>query len=186
MKPQTLACSLWRGSFPRLCMLVLMLWNPLAHADDYTAVNDLLRTGQVQAAMAKADEYLAKNPRDPQMRFLRGLIQQDAGRLDDAMTTYAGLITDYPELPEPYNNIAVLYANMGEFDKARDALLMAIRNKQTYSVAHENLGDVYMRLAGQSYQRAQQLDSRNTTVAPKLAVIRQMLPPAAAARPAAK
>ncbi len=185
MKPQTLACSLWRGALLRMCMLVLALGCSVVHADDYSPVNDLLRTGQLQAAMAKADEYLAKNPRDPQMRFLRGLIQQDAGRLDDAMATYAGLITDYPELPEPYNNIAVLYANKGEFDKARDSLLMAIRNKQSYAVAHENLGDVYMRLAGQSYQRAQQLDNRNATVAPKLSMIRQMLPPAPA-RPASK
>lgn len=178
------ACGI--GSFLRkglpgwLAALLVALLLAAAHggarADDYAPVNALLRSGQLDAALAQAEAYLAKNPRDPQMRFLKGLIQQDAGRLDAAMTTYQALITDYPELPEPYNNIAVLHANQGQLDKAREALQMAIRNKQNYGVAHENLGDIYMRLAGQSYERAQALDARNTTAAPKLALIRQMLP----------
>jgi tetratricopeptide (TPR) repeat protein len=39
---------------------------------------------------------------------------------------FTKLTDDYPELPEPYNNLAVLYAAAGQYDKARAALEMAI------------------------------------------------------------
>ena len=153
-----------------------------ARADDYAPVNQLLRDGQLTQAMVKADQYLANNPRDPQMRFLKGLIQQDAGQRDAAIVTFETLIQEYPELPEPYNNVAVLYANQGKLDKAREALDMAIRNSRGYAIAHENLGDIYARLAEKSYRQALQLDAGNTTVAPKLALIRPLINVPAAGR----
>ncbi|MCZ4312595.1 tetratricopeptide repeat protein [Comamonadaceae bacterium G21597-S1] len=146
-----------------------------ARADNYAPVNQLLRDGQLSEAMVKAEQYLATNPRDPQMRFLKGLIQQDGGQREAAIITYESLIQDYPELPEPYNNVAVLYASQGRFEKAREALEMATRNSRSYAIAHENLGDVYARLASEAYRQAIQLDAGNTTVGPKLALIRQLI-----------
>lgn len=154
-----------------------------ARADDYAPVEQLLRDGQLAQAMGKADQYLATNPRDPQMRFLKGLIQQDSGQREAAVTTYETLIQDYPELPEPYNNVAVLYAQQGQFEKARASLEMAIRNRHSYATGYENLGDVYVRLAIDSYRQAQQNDAGNTTVAPKLALTRQIITSAAPAAP---
>ncbi len=159
----------------RLGLLALALCATAALADDYTPVNQLLRSGQFPEAMAKAEQYLVKNPRDPQMRFLKGLIQQDSGKQAEAIATYTRLIEDYPELPEPYNNVAVLYAGQGQFDKARAALEMATRTSRTYAIAHENLGDVYARLASQAYSQALQFDAGNTTLAPKMALIRQLI-----------
>jgi tetratricopeptide (TPR) repeat protein len=162
-------------------MLALTLATGAALADEYTPVTELMRSGQLPQAMAKAQQYLATKPRDPQMRFLKGLIEQDSGRPQDAITTYNTLITDYPELPEPYNNVAVLYAAQGQYDRARAALELAIRANSQYAIAHENLGDVYVRLASQSYQQSQRLDTTNTTVTPKLVLLRQLFvtPPAA-------
>ncbi len=145
-----------------------------ALADDYADVNALLRQGKAEEALAKADAYIAGKPRDPQMRFLRGVILTEQGKPADALTTFTQLTQDYPELPEPYNNLAALYAARSEFDKARTALEMAIRLKPDYATAHENLGDVHARLAGQSYNRAQQLEAGNKSVAPKLALVRQL------------
>jgi len=162
---------------PWLAAVAVLLCSATARADEYAPVNDLLRRGQLAEAMTRADQYLATNPRDPQMRFLKGLIQQDAGNTAAAITTYTRLIEDYPELPEPYNNVAVLYAGQGQYDKARAALEMATRTSRSYAVAHENLGDVYARLASQSYALALQFDNRNTTVAPKMALIRQLFGP---------
>jgi Flp pilus assembly protein TadD len=145
-----------------------------AQADDYADVNALLRQGKSQEALAKADAYIAAKPRDPQMRFLRGVILTEQGKQADATAVFTQLTQDFPELPEPYNNLAALYASQSQFDKARAALEMAIKLNPSYATAHENLGDVYARLAGQSYGRAQQLEAGNTTVAPKLALIRQL------------
>lgn len=148
-----------------------------AHADEYSDVNQLLRAGKLNEAMAKADQYLAAKPRDPQMRFLKGVIQRDSGKPADAITTFTKLTEDYPELPEPYNNLAVLYAGQSQFDKARAALEMAIRTNPSYATAHENLGDVYAKLASQAYNKALQLDGSNTAVQPKLALIRELFNP---------
>ncbi len=60
-------------------------------------------------------------------------------------------------MPEPYNNVAVLYASQNRFEKAREALEMATRNSRSYAIAHENLGDVYARLASEAYRQAVQL-----------------------------
>jgi tetratricopeptide (TPR) repeat protein len=163
-----------------ILVLAAAVWWPLPGlADDYGDVSQLMRSGKFTEALAKADRYLAANPRDPQMRFLKGVVQSDTGHPAEAIATFTALNQEYPELPEPYNNLAVLYAGRGEFDKARAALEQAIRNNPDYATAHENLGDIYAELAAQAYGRAQQLDPRNATVRPKLALIRQLLSPAA-------
>lgn len=150
---------------------------PLAHADEYSDVSQLLRTGKMAEALSRAEQHLAAKPRDPQMRFLKGVIQTESGKPTDAISTFLKLTEDYPELPEPYNNLAVLYAGQSQFDKARAALEMAIRTNPSYATAHENLGDVYAKLASQAYSKALQLDAANTAVQPKLALIRELFAP---------
>lgn len=142
--------------------------------DEYAEVNRLVRSGQFNEAMIKADQHLAAKPRDPQMRFLKGVIQTESGKSADAIATFAKLTEDFPELPEPYNNLAVLYAGQSQFDKARAALEMAIRTNPSYATAHENLGDVYAKLASQAYSKALQLDANSPGVAPKLSLIRNL------------
>ena len=159
-----------------LCVVALMLTST-AYADDYADVNILVRAGKLAEALTKADQYLASKPRDPQMRFIKGVIQTEAGKPADAIATFTQITQDYPELPEPYNNLAVLYAGQSQFDKARAALEMAIRTNPSYATAHENLGDVYAKLASQAYSKALQLDGGNTGVQPKLALIRNLFAP---------
>lgn len=175
-----------RRSFPhcpRLIALAIgLVCAGLAWADDYGDVNGLIRSGRAADAIARADQYLAAKPRDPQMKFLRGVALTEAGRTAEAIAAFTALNAEYPELPEPYNNLAVIYAGQAQFDKARAALETAVRANPSYAVAHENLGDVYAKLAALEYARAQQLDPANGAVPQKLTLIRQLFP--AAARPA--
>jgi Flp pilus assembly protein TadD len=157
-----------------------------AKADEYADVNRLLAQGQAAAALTKADAYIASKPRDPQMRFLRGVILGEQGKQAEAAQAFTQLTQDYPELPEPYNNLAAIYASQNQFDKARTALETAIKLNPSYATAYENLGDVYVRLAAQSYGRAQQLDASNKGIAPKLASIRELISPTKKAPPARK
>lgn len=150
----------------------------VAHADEYADALLLMRSAKFPEALVKADQYLATHPKDPQMRFLKGVLQREVGKIPDAIATFTRLSEEYPELPEPYNNLAVLYAAQSQFDKARNALEMAIRTNPSYSTAHENLGDVYAKLASEAYNKALQLDNANTAVAPKLALIRELFNPA--------
>jgi ketosteroid isomerase-like protein len=158
----------------RMLVLAAALSATAAYADDYADVNVLIKSGKLGEALAKADQYLAGKPRDPQMRFIKGVIQTEAGKPGDAIATFTQITQDYPELPEPYNNLAVLYAGQSQYDKARAALEMAIRTNPSYATAHENLGDVYAKLASQAYSKALQLDGSNTAVQPKLALIRTL------------
>ena len=146
-----------------------------ALADDVGDVQKLLAAGKNIEALQRADQFLASKPRDPMMRFLRGISLSQAGRTPEAITAFTKLTEDFPELPEPFNNLAVLYAQQGQYDKARNALEMAIRTNPSYATAYENLGDVYAKLASQAYPKALQIDTRSA-VAPKLAMIRDLFP----------
>ncbi|GAC1391054.1 MAG: hypothetical protein NVSMB34_05150 [Variovorax sp.] len=154
--------------------LLFGLWGSVAHASDYDEVNLLLRQGKSGEALAKADTYIAGKPRDPQMRFLRGVILTEQGKQAEATAAFTQMTQDFPELPEPYNNLAALYAAQSQFDNARAALETALKLNPNYATAHENLGDVYARLAAREYVRAQQFASTTASVAPKLALIRQI------------
>lgn len=165
------------ASVLRILALLATLSISAVYADDYADVNALVRAGKLAEALTKADQYLAGKPRDPQMRFIKGVIQTEAAKPLDAITTFTQITQDYPELPEPYNNLAVLHAGQGQFDKARAALEMAIRTNPSYATAHENLGDVYAKLASQAYSKALQLDGANAGVQPKLALIRTLFAP---------
>jgi tetratricopeptide (TPR) repeat protein len=147
----------------------------------------------MQQALEKVDTYISTKPKDAQGRFMQGLILTELGRSADAIAVFTKLTEDFPELPEPYNNLAVLYAQQKQYDKARTALEMAIRTHPSYSIAHENLGDVYAKLASQAYDKALQLDSSNTATQTKLSMIKDLIstskpgkPNAAAPQPAAE
>ena len=161
-----------------LAVAVLLAAGGAAQADDYSDVAKLVRDGKTADAIAMADKYLASNQRDPQMRFLKGTAQAAAGKVEEAIATFTLLTEEYPELPEPYNNLAVIYASQNRLDQARNALEMAVRNNPNYAVAHENLGDIYTRLAQQSYTRSLQLSGNNAALKLKLSTLGGVLQPA--------
>lgn len=164
-----------------LCLATLLLAAGIAQADDYTDISRLTQSGQASQALARADSALAAKPRDPQLRFLRAVALTELGRKTDAIAAYTDLTRDYPELAEPHNNLAVVHASLGDYDKARAALEQAIRANPGYATAHENLGDMYARLAAQAWARAMRLEPGNTSAPPKLALVRQLFDGGAAA-----
>lgn len=141
-------------------------------------VNQAFRQGSNSAALDKVNGYLKANPKDAQGRFLKGLILTELNRYPDAIKVFSDLTEDYPELPEPYNNLAVLYAAQADFERAKHSLEMAIRTHPSYATAHENLGDIYAKMASQAYDKALQLDSSNTSALTKLALIKELFSPA--------
>jgi tetratricopeptide (TPR) repeat protein len=158
-----------------LCGCALLLCFSLtAGADELQDISKLLKQGKQEQALTRVNAYLVSKPKDAQGRFLKGLILTDQNKTDDAIRIFSGLTEDYPELPEPYNNLAVLYASQGQYDKARIALEMAIRTHPSYATAHENLGDIYAKMASQAYDRALQLDHGNTGTQTKLAMIKDI------------
>ncbi|APD11211.1 hypothetical protein UC34_25255 [Pandoraea vervacti] len=122
-----------------------------------SAINKLVDAGKFSDALTKIDEHLKQYPRDAQVRFTRGRVLMEMGRNAEAIDVFTALTQDFPELPEPFNNLAALYAQAGEYDKARAALESAIRNNPGFAVAYANLGDIYAKLAQQAYQKSLKL-----------------------------
>ena len=148
----------------------------VAQSNDLQEISKLLRSGQHAQALDKVNQFLAGKPKDAQGRFLKGLILTEQNKTAEAIEILTALSKDFPELPEPYNNLAVLYASQGQYEKARQSLEQSIRTHPAYATAYENLGDVYTKLASQAYDKALQLDSSNTTAQTKLALVRDLVP----------
>ncbi|HSW84339.1 MAG TPA: tetratricopeptide repeat protein [Usitatibacter sp.] len=156
-----------------------------APADDLKEAQKLYNSGKLQPALEKVDAFLKAQPKDPQGRFLKGLVLTEQKKTAEAIQVFTSLTEDYPELPEPYNNLAVLYASQGNYEKAKSALELAIHTHPSYATAHENLGDIYAQLASRAYDRALQLDKSNTSAQVKLAMVKDIFnPKAGAAKPA--
>jgi tetratricopeptide (TPR) repeat protein len=145
-----------------------------APADDLKEAQKLYNSGKLEPALEKVDAFLKAQPKDPQGRFLKGLVLTEQKKTAEAIQVFTGLTEDYPELPEPYNNIAVLYASQGNYEKAKSALELAIHTHPSYATAHENLGDIYAQLASRSYDRALQLDKTNTSAQVKLSLAKDI------------
>jgi Flp pilus assembly protein TadD len=150
-----------------------------APAGPLNQAQKLLSDGKKAEALMLVENYLVSKPNDAQLRFFKGVILTESGRTADAIKLYTDLIRDFPELPEPYNNLAVLYSATGQAEQAKTALETAIRNHPGYATAHENLGDVYLQLARQSYAKSIELGNANANVKGKLAKTLAALTPTA-------
>ena len=169
--------KLFRHHTPAItCLLLALASAPAMAQTDPTLAEAqrLLRSGQHAQALSKADSYIASKPKEPQGRFTKGLILAEMKRHNDAIIVFKKLTEDFPELPEPYNNLAVIYAQEKQYDKARQALEAAIKTHPAYAVAHENLGDVYAKLASQAYGKALQIDANNPAAQSKLSLIKDL------------
>src|ERR687891_1840778 len=155
-----------------VCALAIAL---TALADDLQDAAKLLKAGQHKQALERVNRALASKPRDPQARFLKGVILTEQGNTREAIDIFTRLTQDFPELPEPYNNLAVIYASQGQYERARVTLEQSIRTHPSYATAYENLGDVYAKLASQAYDKALQLDKSNTGAQNKLSLARQIV-----------
>ena len=145
-----------------------------AQNDEFQEAQKLFRGGQHAQALERVDVLLKSSPKDARSRFLKGLILTEQNKTAEAIRIFSALTEDYPELPEPYNNLAVLYAQQGQYDKARSALELSIRTHPSYATAHENLGDIYAKMASQAYDKALQLDKGNAGAQTKLGLIKEL------------
>jgi len=172
--------------FSLLLLAALLPGLVLAAPATVQEANQAFRQGNNRAALEKVNGFLTANPKDAQGRFLKGLVLTELNRYPEAIKVFAELTEDYPELPEPYNNLAVLYAAQADYERAKNSLEMAIRTHPSYATAHENLGDIYAKMASQAYDKALQLDKSNTSALTKLSLIRDLFNPTPRTQEASK
>ena len=146
-------------SFAILMLLVFCHAVPAIAADPQHEVDQLLKKGRRDLALEQVDAFLQTQPKDAwgrsitRMRMLKGVLLAEQKRTDEAIVVFVRLTQDYPDLPEPYNNLAVLYAAQGRLEDARDALEQAMRTDPGYAAAYRNLNEIYTRLSTQAYSQ---------------------------------
>lgn len=121
---------------------------PLSPADITNRIATMLDQGQNQAALDiidKREQQLTDSVlpgSDVQLLFLRARALAALGRRNDAIAVYQNMTILYPELPEPWNNLAAEYVKQGKLDMAHDALTMALTADPHYQTARINLSEV--------------------------------------------
>lgn len=169
----------------RPCLAVLLAAAAcIAAADELGEIQRLQANGQTAAALQRTERALAAKPKDAQLRFMQGVLLAESHRDAEAIAQFEQLTQQYPELAEPYNNLAALYAAGGDYERAKASLEQALRANPGLATAQENLGDVHAMLASRAYARALQMDPNNPALPAKLATIRQMLAPNQSTAPA--
>ncbi|HXY05971.1 MAG TPA: tetratricopeptide repeat protein [Burkholderiaceae bacterium] len=146
----------------------------VAEVSAATRMSAALRKGDKNGALKIADEFLATHPRDAQVRFLRAVVLGDLNRQQESVAALESLTQDFPELPEPYNNLAVIHASQGQFASAERYLQLAIAARPNYVTAQENLGDLYVSMAAASYEKASKLAPENGALKTKLNLTREL------------
>lgn len=156
-------------------MAALLLAAGVALADAYSRVQQLDQNGDTAQALAQANAYLAQHPDDPQMRFIKANLLSHAGDAARAEAELVQITQTYPELAEPWNNLAVLYASQGRLDAAQEALASALRIDPDYATALENMGDVRLQLARANYAQAKRAGNDAPRIAHKLQTLDTLL-----------
>jgi len=147
-----------KNSWPARLLLPLVLLSTLGLARANTELESaqkLWLAGQRPQAVALVEQALSKTPDELKLRFALGVMRMELGEQIAALSIFTALTQDFPDLADPYNNLAVIHAGQGLLDQARSELEQALRLQPEHAQAQENLGDVLLRLAVRAYQRAQ-------------------------------
>lgn len=160
--------------FILLSAFTFFLANEIYAADDFKSIMQLIEKGEKEKAAQQIDQYLKVNPNEPQVIFIKGVVNAELGKYNEAIQAFTYLTKKHPNLPEPFNNLAVLYAELGDYDKAQQALETSIKTNPSYATAHINLGDLYTKRATVAYNKALEIDKTNIQAKTKLSLIKKL------------
>lgn len=136
---------------------------PETSSEAVARLEAMIGDGRAGAAVTEIDNRLRQREAsgisgvDARLLFLKGRALAAGNRLDEAAAVYQRMTTDFPELPEPWNNLAAIHAARGQLDRAAEALRMALLTNPRYGAAQANLADVYLMLAERAYGDAARL-----------------------------
>lgn len=178
---------LWQASFCASLLIgaAILASAPAWAAENSPAARDIeqqYRRGETTLALQRLTQALSQHPGDAPLRFLQGVLLADSGQPDQASAVFERMTQEFPDLPEPHNNLAVLQAASGRLDAARQSLETALQLDPAYRAAHQNLGDVYVRLALRAYDSATDASRPEPALQRKLQLARELARNAGPAR----
>jgi len=159
-----------------LSAIVFLAFTTISFAKqtDTNEIKLLLKNGKYKIAENIINGAIEEDLNNPEILFYKGIIETNLGKTNQAIDTFRGLTERFPELPEPFNNLAVLYAEKGQFRLAKEILEQAIKTNPSYLTAHINLGDIFTKMASEAYNKALEIDKSNNIAITKLSMITQL------------
>jgi len=148
---------------------------PTVISTPHNDVRKLLRQAKYPQALLLVNKGLTTNPRDPQMRFWQAYIFEQLDQPKMAQQVYLDLTREYPELPEPHNNLGAIYAAQGDYPNAKASLDAALRANPNYAAAHENMGDLLVNMARQAYERSLTVEPKQRGISQKIERLKPVL-----------
>ena len=138
-------------------LAVLVSFGAVSEEDPFKRALSLAAQKRYAEAWEVLGPMLEREPGHARGRVLHGVLRAREGRVGEAIEIFERLQHEHPEMSEPYNNLAVLYALEGRLEAAREALLATLE-RYPDPIAYVNLGDVYTKLARRAYDRARELE----------------------------
>jgi tetratricopeptide (TPR) repeat protein len=170
-----------------LCMAVLvaiLLSGPVqaVNHESVSARNEpLLKVGRHAGSDKEVKPAQMPEGDSAQLKFVQCVQQAQQDAPKKSIACFQRLIQEYPELPEAYNNIGVLYAGMGMHVEARKWFERGLTQQKAYATLHQNLLNLQSEINRSAYAAALQLDISKNNVQPKLGLLAKItsLPQAA-------
>ncbi len=126
----------------------------LAAAEPIDTVRAQLSDGDYSAALATLGALPAARQNSVAAMLLHAEALAGAGERAAAEARLRQLISDHPERPEGYNNLASLLVGQGRLEEARSLLEQALRSNEPYATVYDNLLRINEQIARRSYARA--------------------------------
>jgi len=140
----------------------------------YDKIQLLIENDKHKEALNLTEDYLSRNKSDIKFQFLKGLILARLNRYNDAEKIFYKMAEENPNLPEPLNNLAVIYSIQGEYSKAQEILKKALESNRNYETVYHNLSDLYAKVASRAYNQALGISQTERGPVEKLLFLREL------------
>lgn len=166
----TLVASIW-------CSLALPALAATRGADgdgSGVRIQQLMQAGRYNEAEKELRSELGSGDSNVHLKFLACVIQAQQGSSKKAIACFQQLVQDYPDMPEAYNNLGVLYAGLGMPMEARKWLERGLKQQHAYAMLYQNLQNLQAEINRNAYASALQLDMSKSQMQTKLSLLGRM------------
>jgi hypothetical protein len=118
------------------------LSTPPAGSSELDEIRALADSGRADKALPRLEQLLTGRPDHLEAQLLRGVLLVELERTIEAERVFLVLRNQYPDRPEPVNNLAVLQAASGRRASAIAALEEVVARYPTYQTAVGNLEQI--------------------------------------------
>ena len=139
----------------------------------YHAAESLATNGNPELALRQLEARLATAPDDGKAAYLKGLILMQMSKREEAERWFRMMQVNFPDMPQPYNALAVIFDSRGDLLAAQQVLQELLSRHPEQQGARVNLGNIYLKLARQEFEKALKEKPDDAMIRKKLEAIQE-------------